>query len=107
MISLAYYLRVIAAVWMRPAYHADPTPEAGQRVLPAMAGGSHEADVVRPFPADAGDGSLRGRIGGVRCPVIIGLTVLAAGATVFFGVIPSPLVDFVAGAGESITDMLG
>ena len=44
MISLAYYLRVIAAVWMRPAYHSDPTPETGHRALPAMAGGSPEAD---------------------------------------------------------------
>ena len=42
------------------------------------------------------------RIGGIRCPVIIGLTILAAAATVFFGIIPSPLVDFVSGAGDSI-----
>ncbi len=100
MISLAYYLRVIAAVWMRPAYHADPTPEAGHRTLPAMAGGSPEAG------ADdfAGTQVVRGesRIGGIRCPVIIGLTILAAAATVFFGIIPSPLVDFVSGAGDSI-----
>src|ERR671931_316307 len=34
MISLAYYLRVVAAVWMRPAAEAAP----------AMAGGSPEAD---------------------------------------------------------------
>ena len=47
MISLAYYLRVIAAVWMRPAYHADPTPETGHRALPAMAGGSPEAGTRR------------------------------------------------------------
>ena len=38
MISLAYYLRVIAAVWMRPAYLSDPTPEAGNRVLPGDGG---------------------------------------------------------------------
>ncbi len=58
MISLAYYLRVIAAVWMRPAYLSDPTPEAGNRILPAMAGGA-------ATPADASIG--------VRCRVIIGL----------------------------------
>jgi NADH-quinone oxidoreductase subunit N len=91
MISLAYYLRVIAAVWMRPAYLSDPTPEAGHRVLPAMSGGSPELD----------------GIGGVRCRVIIGLTLLAAAASVFFGIIPAPLVDFVQGAGESITASLG
>jgi NADH-quinone oxidoreductase subunit N len=104
MISLAYYLRVIAAVWMRPAYHADPTPETGHRTLPAMAGGSPAAasEDFRDATGVGPDGH-RSRIGGIRCPVIIGLTLLAAAATVFFGVIPSPLVDFVSGAGESIT----
>ncbi|MEJ7875350.1 MAG: hypothetical protein WKF62_01715, partial [Solirubrobacterales bacterium] len=67
------------------------TPEAGHRVLPAMAGGSPELDAVR----------------GIRCRVIVAFTVVAAFATVFFGVIPSPLVDFVSGAGESITSSLG
>ncbi len=95
MISLAYYLRVIAAIWMRPAYLADPTPEAGHRILPAIAGGSHEADV-----------EAQG-LGGHRCPVIIGLTIAAAAAVVFFGIIPAPLVDFVSGAGEAITASLG
>ncbi|MDQ3571262.1 MAG: NADH-quinone oxidoreductase subunit N [Actinomycetota bacterium] len=95
MISLAYYLRVIAAMWMRPAYLADPTPESGHRVLPAMAGGSPEAD------------ALAGGVGGIRCPVIIGLTIAAAIATVFFGIVPSPLVDFVSGTGEAITAALG
>src|SRR5215211_4712091 len=48
-ISLVYYLRVIAAVWMRPA--SDATPVAGGRVpgaRPAMAGGSQEADAGVP-----------------------------------------------------------
>ena len=42
MISLAYYLRVIAAIWMRPA----------PRLSPAIAGASPEADGIRPnrFP---------------------------------------------------------
>ena len=106
MISLAYYLRVIAAVWMRPAYHADPTPETPHRVLPAIAGGAPEADQLpardpapAPAAADLPGGS---RLGGVRCPVIVGLTILAAAATVGFGFIPSPLVDFVAGLADSI-----
>jgi NADH-quinone oxidoreductase subunit N len=76
MISLAYYLRVVAAVWMRPA------PEA----MPAMAGGSAEADAPT----------------GVRCPTIIALAALAAGATVVFGVVPSPLVDWASAAGEAL-----
>jgi NADH-quinone oxidoreductase subunit N len=92
MISLAYYLRVIAAIWMRPAYLSDPTPEAGHRVLPAMAGGAATED--------------EGDTGGVRCRVIIAFSVIAAAASVFFGVLPSPLVDFVSGTGEAITSSL-
>src|SRR5204862_6950355 len=40
MISLAYYLRVVAAVWMRPAAEPRPPEAVG---VPAMAGGSPEA----------------------------------------------------------------
>ncbi len=86
MISLAYYLRVVAAIWMRPA--AEP----GAGALPAMAGGSQEADSA---------------VTGSRCVVILALTVLAAAATVFFGVIPAPLVDWAANAGEAIGSLLG
>ena len=78
MISLAYYLRVVAAVWMRPA------------AVPAMAGGSPEADAET----------------GVRCRTILALTALAAAATIFFGVVPSPLVDWAANAGEAIAPFL-
>jgi NADH-quinone oxidoreductase subunit N len=85
MISLAYYLRVVAAVWMRP------TVERTSGAVPAIAGGSQEADEA---------------ITGARCRVIIGLTLIAAAATVFFGVIPSPLVDWAASAGESIAALL-
>ena len=93
MISLAYYLRVIAAVWMRPAYLSDP-------------------DARGRAPRPAGDGrrlggSRRGGLGGVRCRVIIAFSILAASAPVFFGILPSPLVDFVSGTGEAITSSLG
>ena len=86
MISLAYYLRVVAAIWMRPAAARAPT------AVPAIAGGSQEADA---------------QARGARCPMIVGLTVLAAAATVFFGVIPAPLVDWAANAGEAIGSLLG
>jgi NADH-quinone oxidoreductase subunit N len=86
MISLAYYLRVVAAVWMRPG--AEPADGA----MPAIAGGSQAADAL---------------VTGARCKAIIGLTVLAAAATVFFGVIPSPLVDWAANAGEAIGSLIG
>ncbi len=87
MISLAYYLRVIAAIWMGPG--AEPAPGGP---APAIAGGSQEADA---------------EVTGAHCRVILGLTALAAAATVFFGVIPSPLVDWANAAGDAIGSLLG
>ncbi len=88
MVSLAYYLRVIAAVWMRPA--ARPNTEerrvAGE-AMPAIAGGSPEADEELPEH---------------RLSVAVLLACIAAAATVFFGIIPSPLVDWAQHAGAAI-----
>jgi NADH-quinone oxidoreductase subunit N len=85
MISLAYYLRVLAAVWMKPSPSGAGEPPAG--AVPVIAGASQEADR--------------------RWPVIAAIAVLGAAATVFFGVIPSPLVDWAANAGEAIGSVLG
>ncbi len=82
MISLAYYLRVVAAMWMRPA--GEPAPGAA----PAIAGAAPEADPVDP---EAGSRWY-----------LAGPALLAAAATVFFGVIPQPLVEFAANAGASL-----
>jgi NADH-quinone oxidoreductase subunit N len=89
MISLAYYLRVIAAVWMKPS----ASPESGARPVPVIAGGSQEYDAADPAP-------------GSRCLVITTLALAAAAATVFFGVIPAPLVDWAANAGEAIGSLV-
>ncbi len=86
MISLAYYLRVIAVIWMRPE------SERGPEAMPAIAGASQEAD---------------GEVTGANCKLILGLTFLAAAATVFFGIIPSPLVDWATSAGDSISHLIG
>jgi NADH-quinone oxidoreductase subunit N len=80
MISLAYYLKVVAAMWMRP--------EADTAKLPAMAGASPEADPIDPKA-------------GTR-PYIVGPALLAAAAVVFFGIIPQPLVEFAKHAGASL-----
>jgi NADH-quinone oxidoreductase subunit N len=87
MVSLAYYLRVVAAIWMRPG--EEPAPGAA---LPAMAGGSPEADPIDP---DAG-----------RRWYLAGPAVLAAAATVFFGVIPQPLVEWAEHAGAALAPFL-
>ena len=89
MISLAYYLRVVAAIWMKPSASAEPAP----RTAPAIAGGSQEYDAAKPAP-------------GSRCVVITVLALGAAAATVFFGIIPSPLVDWAASAGEAIGSLV-
>jgi len=78
MISLAYYLRVVAAMWMRP----------GEEATPAIAGASPEAD---PSDPEAG-----------RRIYLVGPALLAAAGTVFFGVIPQPLVDFAQQAASSL-----
>ncbi len=82
MISLVYYLRIVAAVWMRPA--SEP---AGP--MPAIAGGSQEADAASR---------------GARCRAIVVLAILAAAATVVFGVVPSPLVDWASQAGSALAE---
>jgi NADH-quinone oxidoreductase subunit N len=80
MISLGYYLPVIAAMWMRDA------PAA----LPALAGGSAELDVEDP------------QAGGARGvqPEVALVAVLAGAATIFFGIVPQPLFDLVHGVGR-------
>ena len=82
MISLGYYLKVVAAMWMRPGEETAPG------ATPAIAGASPEADPIDP---EAG-----------RRWYLVGPALLAAAATVFFGVIPQPLVEFAERAGASL-----
>jgi len=80
MVSLAYYLRVIAAVWMAGPAHGT---------VPAMAGGSPDAEPAGPRPSGA-------------APEIVAIACLAAAATVFFGIIPDPLLDVAVDAGRAL-----
>jgi NADH-quinone oxidoreductase subunit N len=102
MISLGYYLPVIAAMWMReaPAGAGQPgvdhppasAPAPTTSGLPALAGGSPELD-VEPVPAP-----LTTRFQ----PEVVFVAVLAGAATVFFGIIPQPLFNLVAHAGGAL-----
>jgi NADH-quinone oxidoreductase subunit N len=77
MISLGYYLRVVAAVWMRSAPAAAPGGSP-----PALAGGAPEAD---------------------RAPIeLLFVAVLFAGLTLASGIVPQPLFDLVRHAGQSL-----
>ena len=95
MISLAYYLRVVAAVWMRPA--AEPRGARGG----ARAGDGGRLAGGRRAPAPHPI-RRRGAAKGTRCIVILASAALAAGATMFFGIIPSPLVDWASHAGSAL-----
>jgi NADH-quinone oxidoreductase subunit N len=95
MISLGYYLPVVAAMWMResPLPQALP-PAAGAGPLPALAGGSPELDGEEL----AREGRPQGEL------VLIAL--LSAAATIFFGVIPQPLFELVNHAGSALGGLL-
>ncbi|HUN79008.1 MAG TPA: NADH-quinone oxidoreductase subunit N [Solirubrobacteraceae bacterium] len=101
MISLGYYLPVIAAMWMREAPEegtadattsafSGPSPSAGGP-LPAIAGGSPElAPALTPA-----------RTSGRHLEVAF-VAVLAGAATLFFGIVPQPLFDLVRHAGAGL-----
>jgi NADH-quinone oxidoreductase subunit N len=94
MISLGYYLPVIAAMWMRDAPESQTSAEpavqipAGHGPLPAIAGGSPELDEIAA--------PTRG-----PQPEVIAVALVAGAATLFFGIVPQPLFDLVQHVGRS------
>jgi NADH-quinone oxidoreductase subunit N len=87
MISLGYYLRVVATMWMR---EAPEVPVVGTTGLPAIAGGSQQADelvaaATRPQPE------------------VLAVAWIAAAATIVLGIVPQPLFDLAADAGRALT----
>jgi NADH-quinone oxidoreductase subunit N len=96
MISLGYYLRVIATMWMRAPERESASARVPVGGRPAIAGGSPEAD-----EADASDWPAPDRA--VSNPEVAAVAVLFGAAGVFFGIIPSPLLSLAAHAGRSIT----
>jgi NADH-quinone oxidoreductase subunit N len=114
-ISLAYYLRVVAVVWMRgPEDEPVAIPTVAGR--PVMAGGAPEADDAqadlhhdRPgHAAVASPGHVAGddhvdEPDDVRDgqPEIVAVAVLAAIAAIVFGIYPEPLFDVARDVGSS------
>jgi NADH-quinone oxidoreductase subunit N len=95
-ISLVYYLRVIAAVWMRSPSEAVARPlTPGGR--PAIAGGSAEADVA-PAAVEAPRRLIQIEV--------LFVAVVFAAATVVFGIYPSPLMQVAADAGAAFSSLL-
>jgi NADH-quinone oxidoreductase subunit N len=88
MISLGYYLRVVATMWMG----ASTTP---QPAYPPIAGGSPEADATLP-PADQS----------VAHPEVVLVALLFGAASIFFGIVPQPLFHLVSHAGHAIASLV-
>jgi len=93
MISLGYYLPVVAAMWMGEAPD-EQTGQAGARpdpgALPALAGGSPELDEPDRFRTSSPQ------------PEVALVAVVAGAATLFFGIIPEPLFNLVQGVGSAL-----
>ena len=83
MISLAYYLRVVAVMWMDGVEVELPT---GRRVRP-VGGWSPEADARAQ-------------------PEVVAVGVLCAAGTIFFGIVPSPLFDLARDVGTSFSHLI-
>ncbi len=112
MISLGYYLRVIATMWMGGSIVGS--------IIGSTVGATVGATVGRAAPASGGLAPIAGGApeadlpaGAAAAPAAAGpgieITVVAAvfaAASVFFGIFPSPLFDLVAHAGNAIGGLL-
>ena len=85
MMSLVYYLRVIAVMWM--GEFAIELPTVPRRNVQPVSGSSPEADARAQ-------------------PEVVAVAVLAAAATIVFGIVPSPLFDLARDVGSSLSSLL-
>ncbi|MFL5863261.1 MAG: hypothetical protein ACJ780_21225, partial [Solirubrobacteraceae bacterium] len=116
MISLGYYLRVVATLWMRDEVPAPGparrNPFLGRGGLAPIAGGSPEADEQDGLGAvRAGTGSGAGAVApaarsggasGRAAPEVAAVAVVFATASVVFGIFPQPLFELAAHAGRAL-----
>jgi NADH-quinone oxidoreductase subunit N len=99
-VSLAYYLRVIAAVWMRAPSEASTSVMVAR---PAIAGGSPEADVAA---YEAGHEPGAATTARLLQPEVVFVAVVCAIVTIAFGIYPQPLLDVAQDAGAAIKSLL-
>jgi NADH-quinone oxidoreductase subunit N len=113
MISLGYYLPVIAAMWLRDAAGTAAAGGAGSTggpggALPALAGGSPELDDEalgpdgEPASAPAATATAAAEATTGTPYEVVLVAVLAGAATIFFGVVPQPLFDLFQQAGGAL-----
>jgi NADH-quinone oxidoreductase subunit N len=90
MISLGYYLRVVATLWMSPAEDSESAESAiDTAALPPQIAGA----TVDPFTDQEAD----------RRWYLVAPALIAAAACLFFGIIPQPLVEFAQHAGNALS----
>jgi NADH-quinone oxidoreductase subunit N len=119
MISLGYYLRVVATMWMTrapagagpgPGAVGGPGPVGG---LAPIAGGSPEADELGPadgsgtaVPAAGGNGATGSPsprpARSAPYPEIVVVALVFSALSIFFGIVPQPLFQLAAHAGNAI-----
>ena len=99
-VSLAYYLRVVAAVWMPGRGEAFAT-RAVPVERPVLAGGSQELEPAGA-PAGAVPASASDDVDRRTEPEVAFVAVLFGLLTVATGIVPGPLFDLVRDAGASI-----
>ena len=85
MISLGYYLRVVAVMWMSPTGVELPTRPP--RFVKAVSGWSQEADARAQ-------------------PEVLLVAALAAAATIVFGIVPEPLFNVARDVGMALGHLL-
>jgi NADH-quinone oxidoreductase subunit N len=117
-ISLVYYLRVVAAVWMRSPSEAGARAGRVPGARPAMAGGSPEADdepaaAGERAPATRGAADVEpaaaaptGSGARLRQPEVVVVAVVCAVLAVALGIYPDPLFDVARDAGAAITSLV-
>ena len=87
-ISLGYYLRVVAVMWLGSLEIELPSPtRARRRVVARVGGWSPEADARAQ-------------------PEVALVAIVAAAATIFFGIYPSPLFDVAGDVGSALAHLL-
>ena len=101
MISLGYYLPVIAAMWMSdapspadaqestPAVPPSPLSSSTEGALPRLAGGSQELQESIPVAT-------------APQPEVALVAIVAGAAILFFGILPQPLFNLVHGVGSAL-----
>ena len=105
-ISLAYYLRVVAAVWLQAPDEAPAARAIAPGERPAIAGGSPEAD-PEGVAARAREREPAARRGAKQAgqPEVVAVAVVCALATLALGIYPSPLFDVARDAGAALSSL--